>query len=75
MRLSELQNKDVILESDGKLLGKIIDIVINSEGIIEKLVVEKYKFLISRFKTSGEIEIPWKNISKMGEDVILVSYI
>ena len=71
MRLSELQNKDVILDS-GKLIGKIIDVEIN-DGVIDKLIIEKYKFFISLFTTHNEIEIPWSNINTIGEDVIIVS--
>lgn len=71
MRLSELQNKDVILTS-GKLIGKIIDVEI-SDGKIDKLIVEKYKFLLSLFTTHNEIEILWSNIKTIGEDVIIVS--
>ena len=72
MRLSDLQNKDVLNYEDGKVIGKIIDVII-SDGKIDKLVVEKYKFIISMFTSHNEIEIPWDNISKIGEDVILVS--
>ena len=72
MRLSDLQNKDVLNYEDGKVIGKIIDVII-SDGKIDKLIVEKYKFIISMFTSHNEIEIPWENISKIGEDVILVS--
>ena len=72
MRLSDLQNKDVVAYEDGKVIGKIIDVEI-IDGIIDKLIVEKYKFIISMFTSHNEIEIPWKQISKIGEDVILVS--
>lgn len=73
MRLSDLQNKDVLYISDGKVIGRIIDVVINEEGNIEKLIVEKYKFLVSMFSSKDEIEVLWKNIIKIGEDVILIS--
>lgn len=75
MRLSELQNKDVLNLIDGKVMGKIIDVVINENGNIEKLIVEKYKFLISLFTSRAEIEILWQYIDKIGEDVILVKYV
>lgn len=73
MRLSDLQNKDVLYISDGKVIGRIIDVVISEEGNIEKLIVEKYKFLVSMFSSKDEIEVLWKNIIKIGEDVILIS--
>ena len=75
MRLSELQNKDVLNLIDGKVMGKIIDIIINDNGNIEKLIVEKFKFLISLFTSRAEVEIPWQYIDKIGEDVILVKYV
>ena len=74
MRLSDLQNKDVINVSDGKKIGNIIDININLDGKMEALIVEKNKFLISMFTTKDEIEIRWNQIEKIGEDVILVNY-
>ncbi len=74
MRLSELQHKDVVYLENGKVIGKIIDVIVSDDGLIKSLIVEKYKFLLSLFTTNAEIEIPWQNISKMGEDVILVTF-
>ena len=73
MRLSDLQNKDVINTLDGKLIGRIIDVLITSEGQMTSLIIEKSKFIIYMFTTKDEIEIKWNNIDKIGEDVILVS--
>ena len=72
MRLSEIQNKDVINLNTGMKIGNIIDIKINSEsGKIESLILEKKKFS-SIFNSNDEIEIYWTQINKIGEDVILV---
>ena len=72
MRLSEIQNKDVINLTSGMKVGNIIDIKINSEtGKIESLILEKKKFS-SIFNSNDEIEIYWTQINKIGEDVILV---
>ena len=73
MRLSELQNKDIVNMVDGKKIGNIIDISIDGSGKTTGLIVEKYKFLISMFSSSREIEIKWNQIEKIGEDVILVN--
>lgn len=73
MRLSDLQHKDVINIKDGKKIGNIIDIMIESNGTMTGLVVEKSKFLISMFSNKDEIIINWNQIEKIGEDVILVS--
>ena len=72
MRLSGLQNKDVVNIIDGKKIGNIIDVSIDSNGKTVGLIVEKYKFLVSMF-TNREIEIRWSQIEKIGEDVILVN--
>lgn len=71
MRLSDLQGKDIVDISDGKRVGNIIDIVITRDGNIETLMVERKKAL-SMFSQSGEIEVKWKQVDKIGEDVILV---
>lgn len=72
MRLSELQNKDVVNINDGKKIGNIIDVSIDSQGKTTGLIVEKYKFLVSMF-SNKEVEIKWGQIEKIGEDVILVN--
>ena len=72
MRLSDLQNKDVVNVTDGKKVGSIIDVNINFEGQLESLIVEKSKFFISMFSSANEIEVRWSQIEKIGEDVILV---
>ncbi len=72
MRLSELQDKDVINVIDGKKIGNIIDIIIDNDGTMKGLIIEKSKFLISMFTAKDEMEISWKQIEKIGEDVILV---
>ncbi len=72
MRLSELQDKDVVNVVDGKKIGNIIDIIISSDGTMNGLVIEKSKFLISMFTAKDEMEISWSQIEKIGEDVILV---
>jgi len=72
MRLSEIQNKDVINLNTGMKIGNIIDIKINSEsGKIESLILERKKFS-SIFNSNDEIEIYWTQINKIGVDVILV---
>ena len=73
MRLSELQNKSIINVTNGKMIGSIIDIDINDTGVSSGIIVEKTKFLISKFSSSGEFIIKWNQIEKIGEDVILVN--
>lgn len=76
VRLSDLQNKDVVNVVDGKKIGNIIDVNLEyTSGKMDSLIVEKSKFLISMFSTRDEIEIRWEQIEKIGEDVILVKMI
>ena len=71
MRLSEIQNKDVI-NMAGIKLGNIIDIKINQEdGKIDSFILEKRK-LSSLFSSNNEVEVYFNQIKKIGEDVILV---
>lgn len=76
MLLSELQNKTLINIIDGKNIGNIVDIEIDSEtGNIISLIIEHNK---RGFSFSGKVnssEIKWQNIKKIGEDVILVNSI
>ena len=75
MRLSDLQNKTIINLVDGKDIGNIIDLEINEDGTNKGLIVEKHKFLISSLSNKKEMLIKWKEIKKIGEDVILVSIV
>jgi len=73
MRLSDLQNKDLINIIDGKKIGSIIDASFNVEsGLIEKLMIEPSKSLFSL--KSNILEIKFSDIVKIGEDVILINY-
>ncbi len=71
MRISDLQRKDVVSIKDGKRLGRIIDLEINGLGNIEYLIVEPKRFF-RLFTSNDETTITFKQINKIGEDVILV---
>ncbi|NRD78795.1 YlmC/YmxH family sporulation protein [Bacillus sp. BRMEA1] len=75
LKISEFQIKDVVNVSDGKRLGNIGDIEINlSTGKIEAVVIAGNGRVLGFFGKDEEIVIPWKNIIKIGQDVILVRY-
>ena len=71
MRLSDLQTKTIINMKDGKNIGNIIDANINLDGNIESLVVESPKKMLS-FSKDNDMVISWKEINKIGDDVILI---
>ena len=72
MRISDLQLKDIVNINDGKKIGRIIDAVINDTGIIEYLSIEKRGSLNNLFNKDNETTITFKQIKRIGEDVILV---
>lgn len=72
MRLSELQEKDIVNVNDGKRVGRIIDARINNEGRIEYLIIEEKKILRNILSQNGEISLTFMQIKKIGMDVILV---
>ncbi len=74
MTLSELRQKDVINTRDGRSLGRVMDIEFCiCDGRVTALVVPGPTHLIDllRGERAG-IVIPWENICKIGDDVILV---
>lgn len=73
MRLSDLQNKNVVNILDGRNIGNIIDVKIDEEkGNIISFVIEPNKNFLSFFNRGADTEINWNSITKIGEDVILV---
>ncbi len=73
MFLSDMQNKDIVSVRDGRKIGHIIDAEISMEGNIVYLVVEPKKNFKKIFGNSAETKISFKDINKIGEDVILVN--
>lgn len=71
MRLSDLQSKHIVNMVDGKNIGNIIDVNVRGDGVVESLIIEANKGLFS-FNRDSDTEILWQDISKIGEDVILV---
>jgi len=68
---TELRAKEVVNVSSGVRMGKIIDMIIDSNGKnVLGVVVPGVRKI---FRASEDIFIPWCNITKIGADVILVS--
>ncbi len=73
MRLSELQEKEVINTCDCKKLGYVADLVINEcDGRIEAVIIPKAGKFCGFFSDGSEYIIPFKCIRKIGPDIILV---
>ena len=69
MRLSELQTKKIINVTNGRILGMIIDVIVSNDGKIKSLVLEDRK---NRKVTREEFIVSWNQITKIGDDIILV---
>ena len=74
MNISDLQSKNIIDLNTGKNLGKIIDLVLDENGNTIELILEKKKFFLNFF-SKDNTTIKWKDINKIGEDVILINFI
>ncbi len=74
MKISDFQTKDVINIVDGKKLGQITDLELDlRQGRIDSIVVPQFTKFLGMFGGGGtEVVIPWRNIVKIGADVVLV---
>ncbi|MFJ5963477.1 YlmC/YmxH family sporulation protein [Bacillus sp. NPDC093026] len=73
MSISEFQIKDVVDVSSGKKLGTIGDIDINvTSGKIQAIIIGGTGKMMGFFGKEEEMIVPWRNIVKIGEDVILI---
>ncbi len=69
----EIKNKEVINVIDGRRLGHVIDIVFEQNcGKILGFIVPGTEKSWNLFKQCENIFIPYCNICKIGDDVILV---
>lgn len=74
MRISDLQLKDVVNTLDGKNIGRIIDIDISEDGVINYFVIESRKLMKRINIYGGDITVKMADIERIGKDVILVKY-
>ncbi|MFC4076521.1 YlmC/YmxH family sporulation protein [Salinithrix halophila] len=73
IKISELQEKDVVNIGDGRKLGQIHDLELDLRaGQIKALVVPGESRFFGLVTGGKEYVIPWNQIVKIGSDVILV---
>ncbi len=69
----ELKSKEVINTSDGSRLGCIVDLEIDpNDGCVLSIVVPGPTRFLGFMRGDKDIVIPYCNIHKIGDDVILV---
>ena len=74
MRLSELQNKNLVNVSNGKNIGNIIEVNIDYQsGNIKSFIIESKGSILTFLNKDNDMEVKWNDIQKIGEDVILVN--
>lgn len=68
---TDLRCKDVVNIVNGAKMGKIIDLIVDSNGkSVIGLVVPGIRKI---FKSNEDIFIPWESIVKIGSDTILIN--
>ncbi|MBP3964262.1 MULTISPECIES: YlmC/YmxH family sporulation protein [Paenibacillus] len=73
MKISDFQTKDVINIVDGRKLGQVSDLELDlRQGRIDSIVVPNYSRFFGLFGGGTDVVIPWRNIVKIGTDVVLV---
>lgn len=69
MKLSELQKKDLVDIRSGKKIGKIVDVEFDvASGIMNSFMIERKGLFFS----GEDVSVEFKQIKKLGEDVILI---
>ncbi len=74
MKTSELRKLDVINMEEGRYLGSVCDVDVDPEtGRVLALIVDEVRSFRFFWGTKHtDLEIPWKDVVLVGEDVILV---
>ena len=77
MNLSELAGKEIVNLVTGERLGVIgeCDIIIDeSTRKILALSIPRERGFFGIRKDRGDLEIPWRNVKKIGNDMIIIEY-
>lgn len=73
MTLRELSEKDVIRLQTGENLGKIDDLIFDSDTAqLHAVVLRGRGHLFGLLGSDEDLEIPWQDIKTIGADVIMV---
>lgn len=74
IKISEIRMKEVINIATGERLGFVYDFEMDTEkGVIEAMILPDSSKGGGFFSKPVDININWKEIVKIGEDIILVN--
>ena len=74
-RITDLHNKDVINIRDGNRIGCVDDVEVDTcTARLVAIVVHGRAKCLGIFGREDDIIIPWRNISVIGEDSVLVDF-
>ena len=72
--LSDLSRKSVINVRDGSMLGNVCDLEIDiPQGCVAALILPG-PGIFGSLSAKNRVTIPWRDIERIGDDVILVKY-
>ena len=72
MKLSDLQEKDIVNINDGRKIGRIIDAEVDISGKINYLIVDEKRGIRTFLSSNSDVNITFDKIKRIGTDVILV---
>jgi len=73
MFFTDIRNKEVINVSTGLRLGYVNDIEVDvNNGNVLSIIVPGQGRYLGLFGRDEDCVIPWENVSRIGEDIILV---
>ena len=77
MYLSEIAGKDIVNLVTGERLGVVgeCDIIIDeTDGSILALSIPRERGFLGLRKDKDVLEVPWRNVRKIGNDMIIIEY-
>ena len=74
-RINQLRYKELINVKDGARLGYVEDIAVDiTSGTVEALIVPGKSRFLWFFGRGEEYVIPWDNVKKIGDEIILAEF-
>lgn len=71
---SEIEKYEIININNGEKYGYLLnnDLVIDQEGFLKLLIINKNKSHFSFFKSNDFLELPWEYVNKIGAKTIIL---